>query len=309
MCRRLFACDNRFMDDTARMRLDRGSAMGLADRIPPQGYFVVSAIFHYLGPSFAVMLFAQVQPLGVAWLRIASAAMVLGVWRQPWRCFGLLTRPERRTIIALGVVLAGMNSLFYLAIRRLPLGTVGAIEFLGPIGLAAAGIKSVRNTLALLIAIAGVAILTDVRFAGTPLGYVFAFANCALFVIYIVLGHRISASGGIDRLGMAMLIAALAAFPLGITDAAPAFLRPGLLLAGIGVGISSSVIPYVSDQLAMAKLPRATFALFLAILPATATATGFLVLKQVPTLLELVSVGLVVLAVALHRPAPGAQSN
>jgi inner membrane transporter RhtA len=295
------------MDDSAQVRLNPSSAIRVADRLPPQAYFIVSAIFHYLGPSFAVMLFAQLQPLGVAWLRIASAAMVFGVWRRPWRYFGLLTPPERRTVIALGVVLAAMNSLFYLAIQRLPLGTVGAIEFLGPIGLAALGIRSVRNTLALLIAIAGVSILTDARFAGMPLGYLFAFANCALFVIYIILGHRISASGGIDRLGVAMLIAAIAVFPLGITDAAPAFLRPGLLLAGMGVGISSSVIPYVSDQLAMAKLPRATFALFLAILPATATAIGFLVLKQVPTLLELVAIGLVVLAVALHRPAPVAR--
>ena len=273
----------------------------LVDRVPPHAYFVVSAVFHYLGPSFAVMLFASIEPLGVAWLRIASAAVVFAVWRRPWRYFGRLTVPERWTVVALGVVLAGMNSLFYLAIQKLPLGTVGAIEFLGPIGLAALGVRSLRNILALIVAVAGVYILTDVRIAGAPLGYLFAFANCALFVVYIVLGHRISGSGGIDRLGISMLFAAVVALPIGIGDAAPAFIHPALLLAGVGVGISSSVIPYVTDQLAMARLPRATFALLLSILPATATAIGFFVLKQVPTLPELAGIGLVIVGVALHR--------
>ena len=274
----------------------------MVDRVPPHVYFVVSAVFHYLGPSFAVMLFERIAPLGVAWLRIASAALVFAIWRRPWRYFERLTANERVTVIALGVVLAGMNSLFYLAIRRLPLATVGAIEFLGPIVLAAQGMRSVRNLLAMLAAVGGVYVLTDARLSGTPLGYVFAFANCALFVVYIILGHRISGRGGLDRLGLSMLIAAVAAVPIGIADAAPAFTHPGLLLAGIGVGVSSSVIPYVTDQLAMARLPRATFALLLSILPATAAVIGFLVLKQVPAFAECVGIGLVVVGVALHRP-------
>jgi inner membrane transporter RhtA len=272
-----------------------------ADRVPPHAYFVVSAVFHYLGPAFAVMLFASVAPLGVAWLRIASAAIVFAIWRHPWRYFYALSRADRWTVIALGVVLAGMNSLFYLAIDRLPLGTVGAIEFLGPVALAAVGARTLRNIFALGIAVTGVAVLTDVRLAGEPIGYLFAFANCALFTVYIVLGHRISGTGGIDRLGMSMLIAMIAALPVGIHQAAPALVDPLLLAAGIGVGVSSSVIPYVTDQLAMARLPRASFALLLSLLPATATAIGFLVLRQIPTVAELAGIALVVVGVALHR--------
>lgn len=273
----------------------------LADRVPPHAYFVVSAIFHYLGPSFAVMLFARIEPLGVAWLRIASAAIVFAIWRRPWRYFGSLTRREQWVVVALAIVLAGMNSLFYLAIQVLPLGTVGAIEFLGPIGLAAVGVRSPRNIAALFVAIGGVYILTDVRIEGAPIGYVFAFANCLLFILYIMLGHRISGRGGIDRLGMSMLIAAAVALPIGLGQAAPAFHSAALMAAAVGVGISSSVIPYVTDQLAMARLPRATFAILLSILPATATAIGFLVLGQVPTLPELAGIGLVIVGVALHR--------
>jgi inner membrane transporter RhtA len=272
--------------------------------VPPHLYFVTSAVFHYLGPSFAVLLFADIAPLGVAWLRIASAGAVFALWRRPWRFLAALPRGERWVVVALGVVLAAMNSVFYEAIARLPLATVGAIEFLGPIAIAALGLRTRRNLAALALAVAGVYVLTEIRIAGATLGYVFAFANCLLFVLYILLGHRIATAGGtsgIDRLGAAMLVATIAALPLGIRAAGPAFANPLLLGAGIGVGISSSVIPYVCDQLAMARLPRATFALLLALLPATATVIGFLVLRQVPSSAELLGIALVIGGVALHR--------
>jgi inner membrane transporter RhtA len=264
----------------------------------------VSAVCHYLGPGLAVLLFAAIPPLGVAFLRIAAAALVFAIWRRPWRAFRGFSRAQKRNVIGLGLTLAAMNVTFYLAIAELPLATVGAIEFLGPIALAAVGLRSRRNTVALALACAGVAFLTQVRFAGTPIGYLFAFANCALFVLYIVLGHRIAAEGGasgIDRLAAAMLIATVAAFPFGLGDIGPALRDPLLLGAGIGVGIISSVIPYVCDQLAMARLPRATFALLLSLLPATAAAIGILLLDQIPTSKEVMGIALVIGGVALHR--------
>jgi len=276
-----------------------------ARRLPPHAYFLVSAVFHYLGPAFAVLLFASLAPLGVAWLRIASAAVVFAVWRRPWRYYLTLSPAERRTIVALGVVLAAMNCCFYEAIARLPLSTVGAIEFLGPILLAALGLASRRNLAAVIAAVAGVYLLTSLRLTHELLGYLFAFANCGLFVLYIVLGHRIATAGGrggIDRLAAAMLVASIAAAPIGLGDALPAFVNPLLLAAAIGVGISSSVIPYVCDQLAMARLPRASFALLLSLLPATATVIGVLVLGQFPSPIEVAGVALVVAGVALHRP-------
>jgi len=275
-----------------------------ARRLPPHAYFLVSAVFHYLGPAFAVLLFASLAPLGVAWLRIASAALVFPVWRRPWRYFLTLTPAERRTVVALGVVLAAMNCCFYQAIARLPLGTVGAIEFLGPILLAALGLSSRRNLAALIAAAAGVYLLTSFRLTHEPLGYLFAFANCGLFLLYIVLGHRIAATGGrggIDRLGAAMLVASIAAAPIGFSDALPAFGSPLLLAAAIGVGISSSVIPYVCDQLAMARLQRATFSLLLSLLPATATVIGILVLGQMPSPMDCVGIAAVIAGVAIHR--------
>jgi inner membrane transporter RhtA len=154
-------------------------------------------------------------------------------------------------------------------------------------------------------AAAGVYLLTHVRVLGEPVGVAFAFANAGLFTVYIVLAHRVarrSVLGGIDGLAAAMLFAFVFVSPIGLVGAAHAFADPVALAAGVGVGISSSVIPYVFDQLAMARLPRATYALFVALLPATATVVGVIVLRQLPLPLDLAGIALVMGGVALHRP-------
>jgi inner membrane transporter RhtA len=301
--------------------------------VPPQTYFAGSAVFHYLGPAFAVLLFVRVAPAGVAWLRIVSAAIVFAVWRRPWRALRGADHATKAPpsgaadhsislVVALGVVLAVMNVCFYEAIARLPLGTVSAIEFLPVILLAAVGMRSARNGAALALAVVGVYVLTRVQLRGVALGFGLAFANAALFALYIVLAHRISRAGslrGIDGLGAAMLVAAVAITPLGGAAAVPHLLDPIAVGAGIGVGISSSVIPYVCDQLAMARLRRETYSLMVSLLPATATVVGFVVLGQVPSPRELVGVCLVVAAVAVHtertttdaepQPRPGGRAG
>jgi inner membrane transporter RhtA len=287
--------------------------MRLRDRVPPHAYFVVSAVFHYLGPAFAVLLFARVEVLGVAWLRIASAALIFAVWRRPWRPFARLDADGRRLLAQWGVVLAVMNACFYEAIDKLPLGTVAAIEFLPVILLAALGARTARNAAALALAVPGVYLLTDVQLSGEPLGVAFAAANAVLFALYIAIAHRVARHeeiAGIDGLAAAMLIAAVVVTPLGGWQVVPALDDPVALLAGVGVGVCSSVIPYVTDQLAMARLARATYALMVSLLPATATLIGIIVLTQIPTAAEVVGVALVVSGVALHRepdesaPAP-----
>ena len=272
--------------------------------MPPSAYFVGSAIFHYLGPSFAVLLFARVEPLGVAWLRIASAALIFAAWRRPWRFL------RGRLLLAWGVVLAVMNCCFYLAIDRLPLGTVAAIEFLPVIVLAALGARTPRNVAALVLAVPGVYLLTDVQLAGEPVGVAFAFANAILFALYIVLAHRVSRQpgmSGIDGLAASMLIAAVVATPLAGWAAVPAFDDPVALAAAVGVGVTSSVIPYICDQLAMKRLARSTYALMVSLLPATATVIGVIVLAQIPSWVEVTGVALVVAGVAVHREPADAE--
>jgi inner membrane transporter RhtA len=274
----------------------------MTDRVAPHAYFVVSAVFHYLGPAFAVLLFVRVDVLGVAWLRIAAAAAVFALWRKPWRT--LAQGEGRRLLLAWGAVLAVMNCSFYLAIDRLPLATVAAIEFLPVVALAAFGARTPRNLAALLLAVPGVYLLTGVQLEGEALGVALAFVNAGLFALYIVLAHRVARLGtisGIDGLAASMLVALVVVTPMAGWAAVPAIVDPVALLAGVGVGVSSSVIPYISDQLAMRRLARATYALMVSLLPATATVIGVVVLAQVPSWNELLGVALVIVGVAVHR--------
>ncbi len=291
-----FACDSPSVDSRS---------CALAEAPPPHVYFVVSAVFHYLGPAFAVLLFARVGVLGVAWLRIASAAAIFALLLRPWHLYGRLDREGRRLLLAWGTVLAVMNASFYEAIDRLPLGTVAAIEFLPVIALAALGVRNSRNAVALAMAVTGVYLLTHVHLSAEPLGIAFAFANALLFAAYIVLAHRVAQDErmvGFAGLGTSMLIAAVAITPIAAWQVAPALTDPVALLAGVGVGVCSSVIPYVTDQLAMRRLPRATYALMVSLLPATAVIVGLVVLAQVPSATERVAVALVIAGVAVHRP-------
>src|SRR5215211_6538238 len=288
----------------APFRRPRGAK--LVEATPPQLFFVGSAIFHYLGPSFAVLLFARVDPLGVAWLRIASAGVIFAAWRRPWRALRACGPDIRRLVVSFGVVLAVMNTCFYVAIDRLPLGTVAAIEFLPVIVLAALGARSAPNLVALALGVAGVYALVDVRLEGEPVGVAFAFANAVLFAAYIVLAHRLARAAAlsrIDGLAASMLVAVVVVTPIGGWSAARALVDPVAL--AVGIGVASSVVPYVFDQLAMARLSRAGYSLMVALLPATATVIGVIVLAQMPTRVEVLGVALVVAAVALHREPGG----
>ena len=227
---------------------------------PPAAYFVGSAVFHYLGPAFAVLLFVRVEPLGVAWLRIASAAVIFAAWRRPWRGLAALDREGRRTLLAMGVVLALMNACFYVAIDHLPLGTVAAIEFLPgdrP--------RRARRAHAAQRARARLGDPGRLRPHRRP-----ARGRAARDRVRLRQRRRSSPSTSCSRIASraarrsagstasppSMLIAAVAITPIGLASAAPALLDPVAIAAGIGVGIASSVIPYVCDQLAMARLAR-----------------------------------------------------
>ncbi|TPJ80333.1 DMT family transporter [Mesorhizobium sp. B2-6-2] len=280
---------------------------GMANALPPHVWFCVSAVFHYLGPAFAVLLFAQVGVLGMAWLRIATAALVFAPLTRPWRVFARADRPQRLLLLAFGGCLAVMNCSFYLALDRLPISLVAAIEFVGTIAVALVGLRSRRNFAALAIAVVGTLLLIDVKWSSDPVGLFWAFLNGALFVGYIVIGHRVAQAGiGIAGLGAAMAVAFLIVLPIGFREALPAFALPQLLGAAIGVGICSSVIPYICDQLAMARLPRASFALMLSLLPLTATLIGVIVLRQVPSVTDCIGISLVITGVAFHKPAANA---
>lgn len=271
--------------------------------LPAPLLFVVGGASMYVGAAVAVLLFDRVAPAGVAWLRLLGAAVVLLAWRRPGRA----AWRARRVLLAgaFGVTTALMNVVFYEAIARLPLGTAVAVEFLGPVVVAALGSRTARDWAALALAVLGVVLIADVRLAGSPAGVGFALLAATAWVGYIVLGTRVSraASGagdGIDDLAVGFVVATVVLSPLALTTG-PAFASAGLLAAGVGVGVASSVVPYVLDQIVLRRMGRARFAVLLALLPTTATVVGLVALAQVPRPVEALGIAAVVVAVALRR--------
>lgn len=270
--------------------------------MPAPLLFVLGGTSLYLGASLGVLLFDSLDPAGVAWLRTLGAAVVLLAWRRPGRA---AWRGRRLLLAAVfGTVTAGMNVVFYEAIARIPLGTAVAIEFLGPVAVAAIGSRRPRDVGALMLVVSGVLLIADVQLSASPLGLVFVLLAAALWAGYIVLGKQVSDGGcGLDDLAVGLAVATVLLSPLALTTG-PAWTVPSLLGLGVGVGVLSSVVPYALDQVVLRRVGRARFALLLALLPVTAAVMGFLVLRQVPTAGELAGIALVVGAVVLTGREP-----
>jgi inner membrane transporter RhtA len=261
----------------------------------------------YLGAALAVDLFDRWSPAVVAVLRLLGAALVLLAWRRPGRAAWQGGRLRRAA--AFGLATALMNVAFYEAIARLPLGTAVAVEFCGPVAVAALASRRPRDVAAVVLAALGVLLIADVRWAGSPSGVLWALAAAALWAAYIVLGKRVASAGtGVDDLAVGFGVATLALSPVvlarlvtpdGRTELS-ALVEPSVLIVAVGVGVLSSVIPYVLDQVVLRRVGRARFAVLLALLPATATIVGLLVLAQLPSPLEAAGIAAVVGAVALR---------
>lgn len=270
--------------------------------VPAPALFMASGVSLYLGAALAVSLFAVLPPTDVAWWRIAVAAVFLLLWRRPWR--RVWTWRTAAGSALFGVVLGGMNLLFYGAIAHLPLGTAVSLEYLGPVAVAALTGRGLRARLALVLAAGGVLAISgfgvDWSAPGTAAGVGLALAAGASWAGYILLGRRIAAGrSGLDSLSLAMPVSALVFAPVAADTVGSVTSDPALLLAVVGVGVLSSLVPYAIEQVALTRLPAVTFALLTSLLPATSLLVGLLVLRQVPSAGEVLGLVLVSAAVAL----------
>jgi inner membrane transporter RhtA len=298
---------------------DRGAESGrtVADRVPAPALFLVSGFTQYAGAALAVGLFAVLPAASVAWWRLALSAIVLLVWRRPWR--QAWTRRELGAAALFGVVLATMNVVFYIAIEYLPLGTAVAIEFLGPVVVAGVTGRGWRDRLGIALAAAGVVLLAGVQLEGgltrdVVIGLVAILGSAAAWAGYILLGRRIAVKrDGISALAVGMTAGALVYSPLAIGAVAPVVTDAALASAVLGIAVLSSVIPYAIEQVVLRRVSAARFAILLALLPVTAAITGVLLLAQRPTSVEIVGMVLVCAAIVLSgqravepdNPLPG----
>ena len=263
---------------------------------------MVGAVSQYLGAAVAATLFDELAPGGVALLRVLGAAAMIVLLRRSWR-----RRWEPAVLgraAAFGVSLAAMNLCFYLAMDRLPLGNAVAIEFIGPIAVAAAGARTLRSAGALVLAVAGVLVLAGVEAEGTGPGVAFALLAGAFWAGYILLGHRVAHSpAAVDGLGLGMLAGAVAISPFGAAAVGGVLDSPLVLVLAVTTGLLSNVIPYRIDQSVMRRVDPHRFALLQALLPVTAAVVGLAALAQVPSGQEAIGIGLVIVAIAGGRPA------
>jgi inner membrane transporter RhtA len=267
----------------------------------PEALFVLSATAQYIGAVIAIDLFDRVDPATVAWLRVFGAAVALLLVSgrhlfRPW------TRADLVAITFFGVATALMNTFFYIAIDRLPLGKGVAIEFIGPITVAALRTRSGRNAAALALAAAGVAVLSGVELSGEPLGLLFIFLASIMWATYIVIGSRVAQQNrGVSGLGLGLLIGAVVVTPIGAPSSGTVWSSPHLILLCMLVGVMSNAIGYGIDQAVLRRIPVRRFSVLLALLPVTATVVAFIALDQRPSLIDLLGMALVLAGVIVQE--------
>jgi inner membrane transporter RhtA len=267
----------------------------------PEALFVLSATAQYIGAVIAIDLFDRVDPATVAWLRVFGAAVALLLVSgrhllRPW------TRADFVAMTVFGVATALMNTFFYLAIDRLPLGKGVAIEFIGPIAVAAVRTRSRRNAVALILAAIGVAVLSGVELDGEPLGLLFIFLASAMWATYIVVGSKVAQQNrGVSGLGFGLLIGAVVVTPIGAPSSGPVWSSPHLIFLCMFVGVMSNAIGYGIDQAVLRRIPIRRFSVLLALLPVTATVVAFIALDQRPSLIDLAGMSLVLAGVIVQE--------
>lgn len=274
------------------------------DLVPAPALVVAAAVSVQSGAAIAVGLFNRIGPLGAVWIRLAVAAVVmLAVSRPRLRT---ASRQAVLTALAFGVVLTAMNTAFYLAISKIPLGPAVTVEFIGPLAVAVAGSRRALDLIWVGLAAAGVILLAGVGGGGhsghshiNAAGLGLAALAGACWSGYILLGQRVGRHfPGAGGLSIALVVGAVALAPVAIARHAGGLSDPGILLAGAGVAVLSSAVPYSMELAALRRLRAGTFGVILSLDPAIAALSGLLLLGQRLHWPEWVALGAVIIASA-----------
>lgn len=294
------------LDVTRRAPIDRTLSTAT-----PEALFVLSAISQYVGAAIAVSLFDEVAPHTVAWFRTMGAAVALLAvspgFHRGW------TRKDLTGAAVFGIATVLMNVFFYLGIDRVDLGKSVAIEFIGPITVAAATTRSLRNGVALSLAVVGVVTLGGIEIGDNALGVFFILVSSALWAAYIVVGSRVAnVRSGVAGLGVGLAIGTVVITPIGAPGSGPVWASATLLVLCLATGVFSNAIGYGIDQYVMRRIPIRRFSVLLATLPVTALVIGWLALGQQPGALDVAGIALVLTGVAIQEreelvglPEPG----
>ncbi len=270
------------VDRTERGPSSRSSLTALAGRtlgaIPPPALVLLGIVSVQVGSALAKHLFSAVGSFGTVALRLFFAAAVLMLL---WRPSVRMNRRTWTVVLGYGVILGLMNLCFYLALARIPLGIAVTIEFLGPLAVALAGSRRWLDAFWAVLAAGGVVLLMEGRGDLNLVGFLFALAAGACWGLYILVGAALGrhTTGG-NGLALGMAVAALVVVPFGVADSGTALIQPWVLVAGLGVALLSSVVPYSVELEALRKIPPRVFGILMSLEPAMAALIGLIVLQE-----------------------------
>lgn len=239
------------------------------------------------GAALAKTLFPQVGAPGITALRLGLGTIILCIIFKPWRL--RFSRQQRVPLIIYGLALGGMNYLFYLSIRTVPLGIAVALEFTGPLALALAGSRRVLDFLWVFLAIVGLLFLLPVGqdiHSIDPLGALLAVGAGALWAVYILTGQRAGSQHGPATVAAGSLIGSVVFVPLGLAFASSGVWALSLIPIGLCIAILSSALPYSLEMVALTRMPARTFGTLMSLEPAMAALSGMLFLGEMLTLVQ-----------------------
>ncbi|WP_406159223.1 EamA family transporter [Streptomyces sp. NBC_01005] len=278
------------LGDAAGPARPKGRGAALA----PVALVVAGGLSVQFGSAVAVLLMPKAGALGVVTLRLAVAALVmLAVCRPKLRGH---SRADWGTVLAFGLAMGGMNTLFYQAADRIPLGAAVTLEVLGPLALSVFASRRLINVVWAGLALGGVVLLGGGGFDRLdPVGAAYALGAGAMWAAYIVFSARTGRRfPQADGLALALVVAALLSLPLGIMESGSKLLVPSTLGLGAAVALLSSVLPYTLELMALRRLPAPTFAILMSLEPAIAATAGFLILDQALTTTDALAIALVI---------------
>lgn len=269
----------------------------LASALFPVGLLLIAMASIQSGASLAKSMFPVVGAQGTTTLRLIFASVIMLLLLRPWRA--KLTAKSLRTVVIYGMALGGMNFLFYMSLRTVPLGIAVALEFTGPLAVAIYASRRAVDFLWIGLAITGLILLIPMGEATSGIdltGAAYALGAGVCWALYILFGQKAGGDNGVQTAALGVMIAALFVAPIGIVHAGTALLTPGLIPVAIGVAILSTALPYTLEMVALTRLPARTFGTLMSIEPAFGALSGLFFLHEHLSLAQWLAITCIILA-------------
>lgn len=250
------------------------------------------------GASLAKSLFPVVGAQGTTALRLIFASIVMIVILRPWRT--TFTTSSLRTVLLYGIALGGMNFLFYMAIRTIPLGIGVALEFTGPLAVALLHSRKITDFIWIALAVTGLWLLipTGQADALDLTGALYALGAGVCWAAYIMFGQKAGGDHGVQTAALGVIIAAIFIAPIGVVHAGSALLDPSLIPIALGVAILSTALPYSLEMIALTRMPVRTFGTLMSMEPAVGALSGLLFLHETLSLTQWLAISAIIIASA-----------